>query len=748
MPKVAPIQTSFSGGEFSPLLYGRVDSDRYREGLATCLNFLPTIQGGLNRRPGTRFVEETKIHSKKSRLIPFEFSTTQAYILEFGDKYIRFYMDNGRIVSSGTTPYEITSPYEEADLPYLRFTQSLDVLYLVHPDYPPQKLIRKGHSNWELREIDFTDGPYLSVNTDGVSTLVYASSSGQQLRSGPERVISTITSNAGTIRITTTAAHGYKTGMKVSITGTSMPEITNTWSWVIKVISTTVFDLVGSTYVDGTFSASSIRPTVFESTDVGRSVRVKIGTNWVSTKITSVTSGGIVNVEDSPVISGLTTATLFWRLGVWSDTTGYPGAVTFHEDRLVFAGNPSTPQRVDGSNSGDYENFAPSDATGTVVASNAVSFTLNSSDVNVIKWLVSDEKGLLAGSHGGEWVIKPASSNDALSPTNIIARRTTSYGSAEIAPVQVGKAVIFVQRAGRKVREFNYFYDVDGFRATDLTLLSEHITDSGTVEMAFQKEPQPMVWFVKSDGALIGMTYERDLDNLRVGWHRHTIGGVNAEVESVAVIPSPDGTRDELWMIVKRTINGSTKRYVEYLTKTFDDSIDQEDAFFVDSGLTYSGAAATTISGLTHLEGETVSILADGAVHPTRVVSSGAITLDYPSTKVHIGLGYNSDAQMLRIEAGAADGTALAKTRRIHRCGWLMHRSLNLLVGPSFSKLTRIIFRTSADAMNSAPSLFSGIKDETVEFDYDFENQICWRQDQPLPSTILAVMPKMVTYDR
>lgn len=765
MPKVSPIQTSFAAGEFSPLLHGQVELDRYRQALETCKNYMPTLQGGLVRRSGTMYVAETKTSAQTSRLVAFEFSVTQAYILEFGDQYIRFYRNNGQIESSPGVPYEISSPYLAADLFNLRFTQSADVLYITHPSYAPRTLSRTGHTSWTLSTITFSDGPYMALNAT-----------------------------------TTTLTPSAATGTGVTLTASSTTGINNN--------------------------------TGFQTTDVGRLIRIREGSVWGNVTITGWTSTTVVTVTVNSTLTN-TTAKTFWRMGAWSATTGYPAVVTFHEDRLAFAGSTSFPQRLDLSVTGEYSNFAPSGTDSVVTATNALSFTFNANDVNVVRWLISDEKGLLAGSVGGEWLVRPSSQGEALTPVNITAKRSTIYGSAQVQALQVGKSVIFVQRAGRKIRELSYFFEADGFRATDITLLAEHITESGIVEMAAQKQPQPILWCVRDDGVLAALTYERDIDSFKVAWHRHILGGPSdaagsdAIVESVAAIPSPDGTRDELWLIVKRYINGAVQRYVEYMTQIFDDTVEQKDAFFVDSGLTYdnpltitgitkanpavvtsaahglsngdkilisdvlgmtevngesylvANVAANTfelqdldsvninstnyttyvsggeareyvsnISGLDHLEGESVDILADGAVQPSRTVSSGAITLQTPATTVHVGYGYESDGKMLRLNAGAADGTSIGKTQRTHRIGIMFHRSLGLKVGPDFDNLTQLTFRTAADELSRAPELFTGIKSETVDMDYNFENQFCFRQDQPLPSMLLALMPQMHTQDR
>lgn len=685
MPKVSPLQSNFNGGEFSPLLYGRVDTDRYKTGLATCKNYKPTIQGGLIRRAGSYYVAEVKTSAKVTRLVSFEFSTTQAYIIEFGDQYFRFYRNHGQIQSGGS-PYEVASPYLEADLFDLRFTQSADVLYITHPDYAPRKLSRTGHTAWTLTTITFDDGPYLKTNPTS-----------------------------------TTLTPSAATGAGITITASSTTGINN--------------------------------DTGFQSTDVGRMIRMKEGSTWGWVRIVGYTSTTVVTADVESTLTN-TNAKTSWRLGVWSDTTGYPACVTFHGDRLTFAGATDYPQRMDGSKIGDYENFEPSAMDGTVADDNAISFTFNSNAVNAVRWLLSSEKGLLAGTAGGEWVVRPSALGEALSPTNVSADQVSHYGSANVQAVQAGKTAAFVQRSGRKLRELRHFFQEDGFEAPDLTILAEHMTASGLKELCHQAEPQSLVWGVRNDGELVCVTYERDLEVVRVGWHRHTLGGVSDAagsdpiVESVASIPTPDGAADEVWMVVQRYINGASVRYVEYLTQDFADTADPEDAFFVDCGLTYDGAATTTITGLDHLEGETLSLLVDGAVHPDKTVSGGGITLDYEGSVVQAGYGYNSDGQLLRLEAGSADGTALGKTRRIHEVGMLLHRTLGLKIGMDFDELDTITFRTSATASDGPPALFSGVLVESVEADYDYDNQFCWRQDQPLPGTILAIMPKMHTQDK
>lgn len=672
MPKASPIKESFNAGEFSPLMAARVRFDKYPNALKTCLNMVPLVQGGVTKRPGTYFVSEVKDSSKKTRLVAFEFSTTQAYVLEFGNLYMRVYKDHGQVLS-GMAAYELVTPYAEADLFQLKFTQSADVLYVAHPSYAPRKITRTGHAAWTISTISFKDGPYLNLNTT-TTTFTPSATSGSV----------TITASANT----------------------------------------------------------------FASTDVGRVIRIKHSSTWGWATITAYTSATQVTATTGSNF-GATTASADWRLGLWSATTGYPSCVTFFEDRLFWAGSTAAPQRLDGSRTGDYENFAPSAADGTVAADHAVSFTLNSSDVNVIRWLVDDERGLFAGTVKGEWIVRPSSSSEALSPTNISAKRSTSNGSANLQPVRTGKAPVYVQRAGRKVRALQYVFELDGFHSPNLTRYADHITESGLVGMDFQSEPYPILWTVRTDGVVAALTIENDEDVM--GWHRHLLGGVfgsgSAVVESVACIPTPDGTSEEAWFVVKRTINGSTKRYVEYLKPFWDGTAAQEDAFFVDCGLTYDGAAATVMSGLDHLEGQTVTILADGASHPNKTVSGGAVTLDRSASVVHIGLGYNADAETLNLEAGAIDGTAQGKTKRVHSVVYRFFDTLGVKHGPSSDRLSPLQFRSASDSMGSAPPLYTGDMGEGFEGDYDSSARIFVRSYQPFPMTLLAVMPQVVTND-
>ena len=498
-----PIQANFTGGEISPRLLGRVDLTKYQNSLALCDNFLCFPHGGITKRSGTRFVAEVKDSSKNTRLIPFVFSTTQAYIIEFGHQYCRFYRDEGQILTGGGAIYEISSPYESTDLDQIDYVQSADVLYLCHPSYIPKKLSRTAHTSFSFSDLDPYDGPYLDLNTGVTSTTMYPSSH---------------TANCSTdVTITASATTGINGG------------------------------------------------SGFVSSDVGRPIRIFINNRYGAAKITAV--GGTTSVTvrlfcqaDAAThqweASGSSSATVEWQLGAWSDTTGWPSHAVFFQDRLFFANTSAQPNTVWASRSGDYENFSPNDRDGTVTDSHALNFTLATDQVNAIRWLFSS-KNLQLGTSSGPFVMSSGEDNIAITPTNVVVNRETTDGVGAVKPVGSGKSTLYVDRSKRRIREFAYTAAAQGYISPDMTLIAEHIAAGTSIEqLALAKFPDNLIYVRLADGGLRSMTYERDQDV--VAWARHTIGGSNVAVKSLATIPSIDETHDQVYMIVSRAIDKGT----------------------------------------------------------------------------------------------------------------------------------------------------------------------------------------------
>ena len=769
MPRATWIQTNFNSGEWSPLAYGRVDLAKYKNGLSLCSNFMPMQQGGLTRRPGTRFVAAVKNSTYIPRLQRFEFSITQAYILEFGDYYVRFYTLDGQLLNGGN-PYEVVTSYSSADVWNLNFTQSADTLYITHPSYPTRKLQRAGATNWTLTTVSFLDGPYLGINTSTTTLLPSGAS--------------------GTVNVTASATAGVNggTGFQATDVGRALRiKCGGVWMWgtIATVTDTThitwaIAAPVGAQLPYTATATSSISGgSVFNVslTDGGSGYGVKPpsvsfsgGGGSGAIAYASLTNGVVTSITISVTGTGYTSAptvtltaptaivastTTFWRMGLWNSANGYPSCVIFHQDRLCLAGCAQYPSRIDASNSGDYENFAPTLIDGSVIDSSAMAFTLSSDTVNVVGWMASDEWGLIMGTAGGEWVVAPSNTQQAITPTNVSAKMLSNYGSAKIQPVRVGKAVVFVQRTCRKLREMTYAFMYNTFQAVDISLVGEHLTKGGLKQLALQLAPQQILWIVRADGALVAVTYDKDQDVC--GWHRHTLGG-NSDVagtssplvESVACIPAVTTQRDEVWMVVNRYINGATVRTVEVMTKLWEDGDTLAGATYLDCSSTYSGVPTTTISGLTWLEGQTVGILADGATHPDCVVDgTGHVTLQRSASTVQVGLKYTSAARTLRIEAGGADGPAQGKLKRIYRTVFRFFQTLGISLGsdaPGVGVYPQP-FRTSDDVMGSPPALFDGDKAWAYEGTWDLDGRLYFETSDPTPCNITMLTAHIETQD-
>ena len=490
---------------------------------------------------------------------------------------------------------------------------------------------------------------------------------------------------------------------------------------------------------------------LFALTDVGRCVRLnyngkqpwcKILTYISSTQvIVSVT--GVVPV-DSNSIATLSNggATDVWKLGSWSDTTGFPKVVTFHEQRLWFGGSNTEPQSFWSSNSSDFENFAPSEYNSSVLDNNGITYTFVSGKANPIIWMESATI-LLLGTTSAELKVV-STQNQPLSPINItVTPQSKSGASANCRVVSVNHVLLFVQKAGRKLIEMVYDYTQDAFLGHNLCIVSDQIFRRGTkaIALAYQKEPNNMVWAALQDGSLAALTYEREQQV--AAWHAHQLGG-SGKVESICSSTSVAGTEDYLYMLVNRTINGSTKRYIEYLTADFYpvDVTSRKDMYFLDGGLTYTGAPTTNITGLLHLQNESVSIVADGVYIGEKVVSNtGVVTLTTAASTVHVGYKYRGLIQLLPLDGQSHDGGgALGKVKRIGRTLLRLLSSLEFKYG---TKITQLDVKKLTDGSGITPTndFFTGDIVVNMSMGYDLTAMPYIVQDNPYPLIVLAIGP-------
>ena len=820
MPKSSPMQHGFHAGQLGPRLQGRTDLAKYYFGCNVLQNFIPTVQGPIIKRSGTRFVNETKDSSKVSRLIPFEFSREQAYMLEFGDLYMRVYRDGGvvletaqaftsnptaanpvvititghlyldgeevyitgsamtelngkyftvanktandfelsgengigRTTGAGGTAervYEIATVYTAAQLAEVQPRQNADVLFLAHPDVPPQKIERTSDTAWTASEIAFTTPPFLAENV--TDTTVYASAeTGAAITVTASTAIFTADMVGSVFRIGELKESKYPKWEPTSDSDT----------WVVGPFNVGdkcyyeqhVYELVtknatGTTghdppvHDDGTERDNNY-DWLFVNKGFGWGEVTAVAGNGLSCTV-DVDTAGVPFPESSVLIAN---ATDKWSFGAWSDENGYPRAVAFYEDRLWWAGTDTSPQTFWGSRTSQYEDFevVPDEADSGLL------FTLATDRINAIEWMAGEDV-LIIGTRGGEFTADSGSADSAITPDNIRVRRRSNYGTAkDVQPVMIDSALVFVQRSTKRVHDLVFDFDTDRYIAPDLTELAYDILDSGVLTLSYQASPFRQVWATLGNGSLASLVYVREQDV--IGWATHVVGGTDVLVESLAVIPHPDEDEDQVWMLVSRTINGGTKRYIEYLEKPFEDTDVKEDAFFVDSGLTYTGASTTTLTGLDHLEGETVNVLGNGTVLNASVVSSGSITLDTAVTKAQVGLPLPAaKMQTMRIEAGMGQiGTAQGRRGRIHQVVIRLHQTGDgLFYGADFDRMDEWAVRGPDDAMDTPVPLFTG---DTPSLDmpsgYEREKRLAISHSLPLPCTLVAVMPQLTTEPR
>ena len=843
MPRL--MQNSFNGGEWSPLMDGRVDLEKYGKAVKRLENMVIDPRGPAVYRPGMKYIAGTKTNGSLSEIIPFEFSADVAYIVELGNLYARFYRDQAQIESGGS-PVEVVMPYVEADLAAIKYAQSIDILYLFHPDYPVRKLSRTSDTTWGTVPITFRPGPTYEAPVEFPTTLTLAATTGDSINfttgigvflsgdigrlivSGAGRAtIVSLTSSSivvcdilddfasvgpiadgdwsvqGSPLGTLTASVAAPVGATTIITSKNSEVQTNllevgTNFWTVSTLGTDEYylengspfysadkpDLVyadqvpipegslGSLVVDewafgdnDTLGYSTIyvrigtdpdafasdpsyikrgdvttARNVFRSTDVGRYIRMLSG----FVKITVYNSATSVDGEILKELAS-TNETTNWTLEseMWSAANGYPSCGVFFENRLFLAGSTAFPETIWGSVIGDYENFTP----GTDDA-DSIQFTLASRQISVIRWMETRDY-LIIGCIGGEWRVGPEDTGSPLTPLNVVAKQQRTNGCANTLPVTIDSSTLFVQRAARKIREFTFQFESDGYVAPDLTQLAEHISAGGIKEIVFQQEPHSILWCVRNDGKLMGMTYLRDQDV--IGWHIHETDGL---VESATVIHGNGA--DELWLVVNRTVNGGTVRYVEMMEAFFADTNDTFksnkglNAFFLDSGITYNGGAITTITGLGHLEGETVNVLADGSVVEGKIVASGEIELDTAASVVHVGLPYTGLIETMRLDAMLQDGTAQGEPKIITQIVFRVNVSGVFKSGKDEDNLLPVTAQAAGITtggflsmiLAAVPDLVSGDIENVHNGEWDSEGRLVVVQDKPLPLTLIAIIPE------
>lgn len=747
----------FVSGEITPELFGRIDLTKYQTGLKTCRNFEVLPHGPASVRPGFEYVLETKFSAKVSALLPFIYNTTQTYQIEFGDLYIRFHTNNGTVCEnaqaitsatnanpgvftltthgynngdwlfwSGVTGmsklsgrfmivaaatantfqltdlagvafnttglgtftagsaarvYDIASPYLASDLYdstgalQLHITQSADVLTIVHPSYQARELKRLGAASWTLTPISVVPSQ-LPPPSISVSPVLTGS---------------TVYTYAVTALAADTLEQSVQTNDVVCSNDLTLSGHTNLIQW--------------------TNATGAVRYNVYKKIN---GLYGYIGQG----------GDGTAGFSDNNITPNITVTPPLVNDPI-STAGNYPAAVGYFEGRRWFAGSNSKPQSLYATRSGTESNMGYSIPTQD---NDRISVKLTSRQSNTIRHIVPGSVLLLLTS-GGEWKVDAASAG-AISPANISYHPEDYFGASNVAPVTTASAVLYAQDRGGRVREMKFQWQQQGYRSADISIMAPHLFDSYRLtSMTYARAPYPFIWSTRSDGVLIGLTYVQEHEVL--AWHRHDTAGFFE-----CACATPEGAEDVLYAIVRRTINGRTVRYVERMRSRNFGTLPL--AFFVDAGSTYNGAPTTTVNGLYHLEGATVSILADGAVLPQQAVTNGAITLDSAASVINIGLAYTADLETLPLAVEGEMAAAQGAYKNVNAVYLRVNSSSGIFVGPSLTKLTEMKQRTT-EPYGSPPALITGSYKIVINPSWNADGGIAVRQTNPLPLTVLSM---------
>ncbi len=826
MPNTRTFLKSFSSGEISPEMAGRIDDSKYQQGAATMRNFIAKPQGPAENRPGFFFVKEVKDSTKQTRLIPFRFNVSQTMVIEIGQEYFRFHTQgatlqyaDGSAWSSSTNysigdiakhggvnyyaktahsnsqppnstnwyalptdmTYEIPSPYLEAELFDIKFVQSSDVMTLVHSNHEPAELRRYGATNWQFFNIDFTAA--ISAPT-GLSVSAYMPSSASNNSDTNEDHTYAVTAIASD-GVRESAASGTVTvSNNIFVTGAKN---TVTWNDVVGASRYRVYKEQGGLFgfIGEKDHDSSTNPSTYSIVDN--------------------------NIAPDFAITPPRYETIF------SGTNNFPNAVSYFEQRRVFAGTNNEPQTIFMTRSGTESDMS---FKLPIRDDDRIQFRVAAREANRIKHIVPLTQ-LLFMTEAAEWRVTSVNS-DAITPTSIAVKPQSYVGANNTQPVVVNNSMVYIASRGGHARELGYNWQSNGFITGDLSIRAAHLFDGFDItDMTLAKAPTPIVWMISTSGKLVGLTY---VPEQQVGaWHQHDTDGTFESVTTVA-----EGSVDAAYCVIKRTINGNTKRYIERMG-TRDYTL-QRDSFFVDSGLTYNGTntntartvtitssgnftkgssvtlefpstipvfnfggnglttdlndaivivdgtetyrcditaiadnhtatvkldrdlpsslqntaitsyeiAEKTLSGLSHLIGKTVNILADGAVHPTKVVdSNGSISLNRASSVTHVGLPYVCDLQTLPL-ALQTEAFGQGRVKNLNHAWLRVFESSGIFVGPTSDKLTEAKQRTT-EPYGSPPNL----KTEDIKImltpSWQDYGQIFVRQTDPLPLTVVGI---------
>ena len=760
----------FGAGEFSPLLEGRTDLAAAASGCRRLRNAIPRAIGGAFQRPG--FITAGMLHdqAKAARLLPFAFSNAITYRIELGEFYVRFWIGNrlcvhqtglagAQYLSAPGEPLRLATPWSSAEAFTVQLAQANDVIWLTHDDHLQRRLIRYGLEDWRIEEMPMDVPPMRDPNALDAVTLAASAVSGSI----------TLTAAGGNVFDPLDVGGYYEVAhrrdlplesisLMAGITGTAL-RITGKWEvfsygkwsgtlYLEKELTTGGWEVIRTWKSVNDFNAQATGEvdgdarlrlryvgagTTVDSVDPRAQLGAIDATVRGLVKITGYTSATVVTGTVVRPIHA-TTATVVWAEGAWSPRRGYPRAVTLHGQRIIFAGNRSQPQTIWGSAVNAFNNFER-----TTLDDSGFSYQIAAQQSNAIVWLTS-QKGLLIGTEGDEWILDGGDNGAALTASTARAERRSGFGSENVQAAMIGSAIVFVQTGGTILNEYLFDFAQQGYEAIELTELSEHFGDERFVQFAYAQNPHSVLWAVTEAGSLLSLTYKRR--NQTLAWAKHTTP--HGVFESVCTTPGPRGVH-EVWVTVKRTIDGFDFRTVErmdpeYWAKTKAGTTRQ--LCCGDGAVMREMASGLIVTGLSHLEGALVSVLADGAIHPQRRVDGGQITLEAAATAVVVGLPPLVEIQPMPVEIQMDSGSSFGRRFRVPDIDLKFWQTggaptyADSADGKSFD----IPLRTGYDAPDAPVPLFTGIRKLLIPGRHLESTAIILRNETMLPLNILSLV--------
>jgi hypothetical protein len=729
------IQRSFAAGELAPVLHSRADQAKYQTGLRTCRNFLVHREGGVSNRAGLKFVAAAKTTTAGTRLMRYVGSDGIGFAIEMGQGYFRFFKNGAAIAVAGVPAWSSATAYIPGDLvvqagvnyychtantnqvppnasfwhaltgaiyeiptPYLitalpNWNQSGNVITLTHLTQQPRELVFEGTTRWVLRTV--STAPTIAAPTGLTGTA----------------------GAAGTLTykyvVTTAAADTYEesnpTGA-VTIANAAEPTPTapNVLNWNA-VTGAAEYYVYCDPYNNGVFG--------FVGTASSNSFR---------------DTGFVPDFDVTPPVARV----------LFQSSNEFPTTAAQYQQRRFFANTNNEPDAIFGSRIGFRSNFGISSP---LQDDDSITFRLAGNNHHAIRHLVALKAGLILLTDGGEWTVTGGGGpKTPITPSSINADQETYVGISSVRAAVVGNAILYVQARGSVVRELRFDQQVEGLAGRDLTIFATHLFRRVTVvSLDYQQVPDSIIWCVRSDGVLLGLTYVPDQEIW--GWHRHDTDGL---FEDAVVIPEAE--TDVLYCVISRTIGGATKRYIEKLERRdLKDGFVHSTSFFVDSGLSYSGTPADEFAGLDHLNGKIVAVYADGQVifngDPTSssaasfTVTAGKIRLTANFTNVHIGLPIRfGEIELLSLDV---EGSNIRdKKKRVQAVSLLVDRSARAFyAGPDATRLRKF----EPSAWEGTADLNTGQLELNLSSAFDKEGRVLIRMQDPLPLTILGVVPSV-----